>query len=149
MLGHDDPYARQPYFFTDQYDLGLEYVGHLGPDVYDEVVIRGDLRNRQFTALWIRNNYVIADMHTNVWDAIDPIRACIGRDANPALRDPTVELTEIPASSQEQARQDWTQQAQGLPHKEVAHSSRGCLRRDRSGPRQGPSGDLFRMRDAR
>ena len=97
MLGHDDPYARQPYFFTDQYDLGLEYVGHLGPDVYDEVVIRGDLRNRQFTALWIHNNHVIAGVHTNVWDAID---AWIGRVANPALRDPTVELTEIPASSQ-------------------------------------------------
>ncbi len=49
MLGDDEPYVRQPYFFTDQYDLGMEYVGHVGPDGYDEVVIRGDIGVRVFT----------------------------------------------------------------------------------------------------
>ena len=97
MLGHDDPYTRQPYFFTDQYDLGMEYVGHLGPDGYDEVVIRGDVPYRAFSALWIRNNQVVAGMHANDWDAMGPIRAWIGRDANHTLRDPTIALDEIPA----------------------------------------------------
>jgi 3-phenylpropionate/trans-cinnamate dioxygenase ferredoxin reductase subunit len=51
MLGSEEPYVREPYFFTDQYDLGMEYVGHVGPDGYDEVVIRGDLAARVFAPL--------------------------------------------------------------------------------------------------
>jgi 3-phenylpropionate/trans-cinnamate dioxygenase ferredoxin reductase component len=92
MLGHDEPYTREPYFFTDQYDLGMEYVGHVGPDGYDEVVIRGDVSARVVTALWVRGDRVVAGMHVNDWDAIDPIRAAVGREASDALRDPTVAL---------------------------------------------------------
>jgi 3-phenylpropionate/trans-cinnamate dioxygenase ferredoxin reductase subunit len=87
MLGDDAPYEREPYFFTDQYDLGMEYVGHVGADGYDEVAIRGDLATRVITALWIKDGRVVAGMHCNDWDAIDPIRSWVGREATEALRD--------------------------------------------------------------
>jgi NADPH-dependent 2,4-dienoyl-CoA reductase/sulfur reductase-like enzyme len=86
MLGGDEPYTRQPYFFTDQYDLGMEYVGHVGPSGYDELVIRGDFASRVTTAFWIKDDHVVAGMHTNDWDAIDPIRSWIGRQADDDFR---------------------------------------------------------------
>ena len=95
MLGDDEPYVRQPYFFTDQYDLGMEYVGHVGPRGYDELVIRGDFASRVTTAFWIRDNKVVAGMHTNDWDAIGPIRSWIGREADEHLLDPRVPLAEL------------------------------------------------------
>ncbi len=75
----------------------MEYVGHIGPDGYDEVVIRGVTADRVITAMWLRNGHVIAGMHINDWDAIDPIRAWVGREATPALRDPRVALDEARA----------------------------------------------------
>jgi NADPH-dependent 2,4-dienoyl-CoA reductase/sulfur reductase-like enzyme len=99
MLGHDVPYTRQPYFFTDQYDLGLEYVGHVGPAGYDEVVIRGSLTDRVFTALWIKGRRVIAGMHVNDWDAIDTLRNLVGREADRLVRDPGTALTDLPGSA--------------------------------------------------
>lgn len=95
MLGDDEPYDRQPYFFTDQYDLGMEHVGHVGPEGYDEVVVRGDLASRVTTTFWIRKGRVLAGMHTNDWDAIEPIRAWVGREATDELRDPAVPLAEL------------------------------------------------------
>ncbi|GHH66461.1 NAD(P)/FAD-dependent oxidoreductase [Promicromonospora soli] len=94
MLGDDTPYVRQPYFFTDQYDLGMEYVGHVGHAGYDEVVIRGDADTRVLTAFWIRDNEVRAGMHLNDWDAIDPIRSLVeqGTTDLDALRDPEAAL---------------------------------------------------------
>jgi NADPH-dependent 2,4-dienoyl-CoA reductase/sulfur reductase-like enzyme len=94
MLGDDQPYLRQPYFFTDQYDLGLEYVGHVGPDGYDEVVVRGDLEARSFSALWIHDDHVVAGMHANDWEATASIRRLVGRPAGAAVRDPSVALGE-------------------------------------------------------
>jgi 3-phenylpropionate/trans-cinnamate dioxygenase ferredoxin reductase subunit len=95
MLGDDEPYTRQPYFFTDQYDLGMEYVGHVGPKGYDELVIRGDFASRVTTAFWIKANHVVAGMHTNDWDAIDPIRAWIGSEADDDLRNPAIPLADL------------------------------------------------------
>ena len=99
MLGQQVAYERMPYFFTDQYDLGMEYVGHVGPDGYDEVVVRGDTTgDRVFAAFWIRDGKVLAGMHANDWDAIDPIRAIVGSSVDPArLRDESMSLTEIAA----------------------------------------------------
>jgi NADPH-dependent 2,4-dienoyl-CoA reductase/sulfur reductase-like enzyme len=77
MLGGDERYDRQPYFFTDQYDLGMEYVGHVGPDGYDRVIIEGDTASA-FRAYWEREGVVVAAMHANDWDASDEIRASIG-----------------------------------------------------------------------
>lgn len=77
MLGQDETYSRLPYFFTDQFDLGMEYVGHVGRDGYDRVVLRGDPAGR-FVAFWLQDDRVLAGMHVNDWDAIDPIRALVG-----------------------------------------------------------------------
>jgi 3-phenylpropionate/trans-cinnamate dioxygenase ferredoxin reductase subunit len=96
MLGDDQPYDREPYFFTDQYDLGMEYVGHVGPHGYDEVVIRGDVADRQFTALWIHDGRVAAGMHVNDWDAIDALRRVVGQEATSVVRDATVALGDLP-----------------------------------------------------
>jgi len=78
MLGDDTAYDRMPYFFTDQYDLGMEYVGHVGAAGYDEVVVRGDRDARQLVAYWVRGGKVVAGMHLNDWDAIDEIRSVVG-----------------------------------------------------------------------
>jgi hypothetical protein len=79
MMGKDEPYSRLPYFFTDQYDLGMEYVGSVGPDGYDDVVLRGDTKGRVFTAFWVKDGRVAAGMHVNDWDAIDAVRAQVGK----------------------------------------------------------------------
>jgi 3-phenylpropionate/trans-cinnamate dioxygenase ferredoxin reductase component len=78
MLGQDVSYDRLPYFFTDQYDLGMEYTGYVEPDGYDEVVFRGDVDGREFIAFWLRDGRVLAGMNVNVWDVTEPIRALIG-----------------------------------------------------------------------
>jgi 3-phenylpropionate/trans-cinnamate dioxygenase ferredoxin reductase component len=75
MLGGDAVYDRLPYFFTDQYDLGMEYLGYAGPD--DDVVVHGDLGGREFVALWQREGKVVAGMNVNIWDVGDRIRAMI------------------------------------------------------------------------
>jgi 3-phenylpropionate/trans-cinnamate dioxygenase ferredoxin reductase subunit len=67
-----------PYFFTDQYDLGMEYVGNPGPEGYDRVVLTGDVAGRVFRAWWLRGDLVVAGMHANDWDAIDEIRTRVG-----------------------------------------------------------------------
>ena len=89
MLGGEEPYERLPYFFTDQYELGIEYVGSVGPGGYDEVVLRGDVSGRLFTAFWVKDGSVLAGMHVNDWDAIDPIRRIVsaGRVDVRRLRD--------------------------------------------------------------
>jgi len=81
LLGAAEQYDRQPYFFTDQYDLGMEYVGNVGPDGYDRVEIEGPtnvLAGDAFRAFWIRGGKVVAAMHVNDWDASDVIRDSIG-----------------------------------------------------------------------
>jgi NADPH-dependent 2,4-dienoyl-CoA reductase/sulfur reductase-like enzyme len=87
MLGDDAPYTGLPYFFSDQFDLGLEYVGYAAPGGYDEIIIRGDIDKRVITAFWTRKDIVVAGMHLNDWDAIETIRGAIGRPIDAALRD--------------------------------------------------------------
>ena len=95
--GATEEYDRLPYFFTDQYDLGMEYVGAVGPEGYDEVVLRGDVPGRVFTAFWLREGRVLAGMHVNDWDAIDPVRTIVARGAPDVarLRDDSVPLTDL------------------------------------------------------
>ncbi|MFD4395758.1 NAD(P)/FAD-dependent oxidoreductase [Kitasatospora sp. NPDC058478] len=99
MLGHPDAvYDRIPYFFSDQYDVGLEYVGYVEPDGYDQVVFRGDPATREFIAFWLAAGRVLAGMNVNVWDVTDPIRELVrsGRTVDPkALADPDTPLGEI------------------------------------------------------
>lgn len=78
LLGQDDSgYTNLPYFFSDQYDLGLEYVGH-ATGSEDKVVIRGDLDKREFVAFWVNSkNHILAAMNVNVWDVPDKIKPLI------------------------------------------------------------------------
>jgi 3-phenylpropionate/trans-cinnamate dioxygenase ferredoxin reductase component len=73
MTGGDSVYDRLPYFYTDQYDLGMEYTGHVEPTDNDNVVIRGDLLSRKFIAFWLRDGRVLAGMNVNLWDVTEPI----------------------------------------------------------------------------
>ena len=96
LLGAGESYARMPYFFSDQYDLGMEYVGHVSPDDDAEVVLRGDLDGRVFTALWVAGDRVLAGMHAGDWDAADHLRALVGRRGDAALlRDRDVPLGDL------------------------------------------------------
>ncbi|GGV44714.1 pyridine nucleotide-disulfide oxidoreductase [Kitasatospora herbaricolor] len=98
MLGRDTAYDRVPYFFSDQYDLGMEYTGYVEPDGYDRVVFRGDVPGREFIAFWLSGGRVLAGMNVNVWDVTDPIRELVrsGRTVDPAaLADPARPLTEL------------------------------------------------------
>jgi 3-phenylpropionate/trans-cinnamate dioxygenase ferredoxin reductase subunit len=96
MLDQDGPEPELPYFFTDQYDLGMEYLG-LG-DAEDDVVVRGDLDKREFIAFWTRDGKVAAGMNVNVWDVTDDIKALILSRAtvDPAkLADPETPLDQL------------------------------------------------------
>jgi 3-phenylpropionate/trans-cinnamate dioxygenase ferredoxin reductase subunit len=75
MAGKGEPYAKLPYFFTDQYDLGMEYHGHVGPQGYDDIVLRGDVSSGEWLAFWLRDGKVLAGMNVNIWDASDEIKA--------------------------------------------------------------------------
>lgn len=77
MLGKNAVYDRLPFFYSDQYDIGLEYVGHAGPDDVDTVRVRGDLDAHQFVAFWISDRRVLAGMHVNTWGATEAIEALI------------------------------------------------------------------------
>ena len=78
MAGEQVSYDRVPYFFTDQYDLGMEYTGYVEPDGYDEVVFRGDVDRREFIAFWLGNGgRVLAGMNVNVWAVTEPIQALV------------------------------------------------------------------------
>jgi 3-phenylpropionate/trans-cinnamate dioxygenase ferredoxin reductase subunit len=76
MLGKPGEYAELPYFFTDQYDLGMEYVGH-APS-FERVVFRGDVSSREFVAFWLDgDNRVLAGMNVNIWDVLDDVKSLI------------------------------------------------------------------------
>ncbi|MFJ8729956.1 NAD(P)/FAD-dependent oxidoreductase [Streptomyces bauhiniae] len=98
MLGQDVSYDRLPYFFSDQYDLGLEYSGWAPPGSYDQVVIRGDAGKREFIAFWVREGRVLAGMNVNVWDVTEHIQRLIRSGAEvdvEALADPHVPLADL------------------------------------------------------
>jgi 3-phenylpropionate/trans-cinnamate dioxygenase ferredoxin reductase component len=75
MLGKPASYERVPYFFSDQYEVGMEYSGYATS--WDEVVFRGDVDAREFIAFWLEDGRVLAGMNVNVWDVTDPIQDLI------------------------------------------------------------------------
>ncbi|MFZ3303393.1 MAG: FAD-dependent oxidoreductase [Mycobacterium sp.] len=97
MLGEPGEYTELPYFFSDQYDLGMEYVGHTSSR--DRVVFRGDVDSREFVAFWLdADNHVVAGMNVNVWDVLDQIKNLIQSKARVnlnALIDPETPLGEV------------------------------------------------------
>ena len=94
MLGEAVSYDWQPYFYTDQFDLGMEYVGYASAG--DNVVIRGDKASGEFIAFWLSDGVPTAGMNVNIWDVNDEIRALIGKAIDPSrLADPQIPLTEL------------------------------------------------------
>lgn len=99
LLGQDAQYADLPYFFSDQYDLGMEYLGYAPRGAYTRVVVRGDLPGREFVAFWLdADDRIKAVMNVNVWDVIDAVKPIItqGRpvDAD-QLADPQVPYSSL------------------------------------------------------
>jgi 3-phenylpropionate/trans-cinnamate dioxygenase ferredoxin reductase component len=99
LLGGEDVYDRLPYFFSDQYDLGMEYVGYAAPGGYARVLVRGDLGKREFVAFWLDGqDHILAAMNVNVWDVPDEVRPLIanGTVVDPdKLTDPDVPLAQV------------------------------------------------------
>jgi 3-phenylpropionate/trans-cinnamate dioxygenase ferredoxin reductase subunit len=86
MLGQPVSYDRVPYYYSDQYELGMECAGLPTPGTYDQVLYRGDPAALEFVAFWLANGAVVAGMNVNVWDVQDDIQSLI-RSARPI--DPT------------------------------------------------------------
>jgi len=106
MLGQDVTYDRVPYFFSDQYDLGMEYSGWVAPGGYDEVVHRGDPtlvggKVPEYVVFWLSGGRVLAGMNVNVWDVTQQIQDLVraghaGKQVDPArLADPSVPLDSL------------------------------------------------------
>jgi len=94
--GERTAYTRLPYFFSDQYDLGMEYVGYSQPG--DDLVVRGSLADRELIAFWHRDGVVSAAMNVNVWDVVEDLKAIVegGARQDPArLADPEVPLADL------------------------------------------------------
>ncbi len=102
MLGGHVSYEQVPYFFSDQYDMGMEYSGYVGPDGYDELVFRGDVAKGEYLAFWLGNGQVLAGMNVNVWDVTDAI-ASLARSGEQVDRarlvKPEVSLDEVRAAA--------------------------------------------------
>ncbi|UBU08564.1 NAD(P)/FAD-dependent oxidoreductase [Nonomuraea gerenzanensis] len=101
MLGRPAAYDELPYFYTDQYDLGMEYLGHVPPGLAHDVVIRGDLDARVFLAFWLRDDTVIAAMNVNVWDQGEQLKALVLAGSpvdRTALADPAIALDRLVGS---------------------------------------------------
>jgi len=98
MLGQPVVYDPVPYFYSDQYDLGMECAGLPSPGSYDQVLFRGDPKALEFIAFWLRHGSVVAGMNVNVWDVNDGIQSLIrsARKVEPSrLTDPTIPLLDL------------------------------------------------------
>ena len=96
MLGGSQVYDRLPYFFSDQYDLGMEYRGLASEE--NDVVVRGDTATREFLAFWLDDGAVVAGMNVNIWDQGDAVADLIasGRTVDvDKLADPNVPLESV------------------------------------------------------
>ena len=102
IVGKDVHYGPIPFFFSDQYDIGLEYSGYVPRGTEPEVVLRGDPKSNEFMAFWVVPEgdgvRVLAGMHVNMWDTMDAVQALIRDRATvdrARLADPGVALTEV------------------------------------------------------
>jgi 3-phenylpropionate/trans-cinnamate dioxygenase ferredoxin reductase subunit len=104
MLGATAPYDRLPYFFSDQYDVGMEYAGLARR--WDRVVFRGDPASREFVAFWLDGDRIVAGMNVNVWGVVDQVQRLI-RERTPVddrrLADPDVALDALTPIGKETA----------------------------------------------
>jgi 3-phenylpropionate/trans-cinnamate dioxygenase ferredoxin reductase subunit len=98
MLGQPVVYDKVPYFYSDQYDLGMECAGVPSPGSYDEIAYRGDHAGLEFIAFWLSGGRVVAGMNVNVWDVNDDIQSLIRSARQPdlaRLTDPDIPLAEV------------------------------------------------------
>ncbi|MDQ2898014.1 MAG: FAD-dependent oxidoreductase [Actinomycetota bacterium] len=96
VLDHPVAYERIPYFYSDQYEVGMEYSGHTTGG--EEVVFRGDPGSREFIAFWLSDERIVAGMNVNVWDVPEQIQALITsrlRVDRDRLADPHTPLTDL------------------------------------------------------
>ncbi len=105
MLGEPGSYDRIPYFFSDQYEVGMEYSGFATE--WDEVALRGDRDAGEFVAFWLKDGRVLAGMNVNVWDVNEHVQALIRSrqqlDAG-ALCDPDNPLETLTAAAAADSR---------------------------------------------
>jgi 3-phenylpropionate/trans-cinnamate dioxygenase ferredoxin reductase subunit len=96
MVGQKVAYTKIPYFFSDQYDLGMEYSGYAVD--WDTLVFRGDQERREFIAFWLAQGRVVAGMNVNVWDVADQIASLVASkrvvDVG-QLEDPDIDLATL------------------------------------------------------
>ncbi|MGX5771739.1 NAD(P)/FAD-dependent oxidoreductase [Microbacterium trichothecenolyticum] len=98
MLGKPASFDGIPYFYTDQYDLGMELSGYAPLMTDAEIVVRGDLDAREFIAFWTDDGRIVAGMNVNVWDVNDKVQDLIrsGARIDPdRLRDSDVPLEDL------------------------------------------------------
>ena len=96
MLGTPVAFTELPFFYSDQYEFGMEYRGHAA--TWDQVVFRGDPASREFLAFWLHQGRVLAAMNANIWDQGDALDALLRSGATPRperLADPSVDLTDL------------------------------------------------------
>ena len=96
MLGQDTAYSKVPYFYSDQYDLGMEYNGYATE--WDRVVLRGDPARAEFLAFWLRDGRVLAGMNANIWDQGNDIKALVHGDSTvdpDKLADQSIPLADL------------------------------------------------------
>ncbi len=98
MLGQDAVDARPSYFFTDQYDLSMEYTGDIGPSGYDQVIFRRYPDPRQLIVFWLSEQRIQAGMNLNIWDVAHDIERLV-QSPHPAdtddLADPDIPLASL------------------------------------------------------
>lgn len=95
MMGGAVAYDRVPYFYSDQYDLGMEYSGFVDSGNYDQIVFRGEVAEGKYIAFWLSKGRILAGMNVNVWEVTDAIADLVrsGRPIDVArLEDPKVPL---------------------------------------------------------
>lgn len=96
MLGAASAFTQLPFFYSDQYDFGMEYRGYA--PAWDEVVLRGDRASGRFLAFWLHQGRIVATMNANVWDQGEALDALLRSGAGPGaqlLADPTVDLADL------------------------------------------------------
>jgi 3-phenylpropionate/trans-cinnamate dioxygenase ferredoxin reductase subunit len=100
MLGRSDLWQRVPYFFSDQYDVGMEFAGDLGDA--ERTIVRGDMASGEFVAFWLAGDRLVAGMNVNVWDVSEPIQTLIAKRTHvedAMLADPDVSIADLAASA--------------------------------------------------
>jgi 3-phenylpropionate/trans-cinnamate dioxygenase ferredoxin reductase component len=98
MLGQDAVDLRPSYFYTDQYDLSMEYTGDIGPAGYDRVIFRRYAESSQVIVFWLYEQRVQAGMNINIWDVAEDIERLV-QSARPInvddLADPSIPLASL------------------------------------------------------